>query len=83
MGLALEEERLRNPKNVEKCAIVFMNLTMMVHTAKKFWELTSGEILTQTKVSLWNDDGDGGGHVDGDGGRVDGGGDGVGGEDLF
>lgn len=46
---------------------MLMNPTTMNDIAKKYWELTHGEILTQIDVSLRNGGG-GGGRVDG--GRV-------------
>ena len=48
--LALKEERLPNAKKVEDCAIMFINPTAMDDTAKTFWELPRGKILTQAVV---------------------------------
>ena len=68
--LALDEERICDAKKAEEHAIMFMNPNTMDETARKYWELTSGEIL----ASLRNVDGGRGGGDDG--GRDDGGGDG-------
>uniref|UniRef100_R7W2R5 60S ribosomal protein L36a n=1 Tax=Aegilops tauschii TaxID=37682 RepID=R7W2R5_AEGTA len=84
--LALEEERIRNAKKAEERAIMFMNPNIMDEIARKYWELTRGEIL---EASLRNAGGGrgGGGGDDVDGcGREDGGGDGDpedGGVDFF
>ena len=43
--LALEEERIRDAKKDEERAIMFMNPNTMDETARKYWELTRGEIL--------------------------------------
>ncbi|XP_073362287.1 uncharacterized protein [Aegilops tauschii subsp. strangulata] len=43
--LALEEERIRGAKKAEERAIMFMNPYTMDETARKYWELTHGEIL--------------------------------------
>ena len=43
--LALEEERIRDAKKAEERAIMFMNPNTMDETARKYWELTRGEIL--------------------------------------
>ena len=72
--LAREEERLRDVKRAEDRAIMFMNPITMDDTIRKYWQLTRGEILTQTGASLQNggggddSDGSGGGREDGGGG---------------
>ncbi|KAE8814415.1 60S ribosomal protein L36a [Hordeum vulgare] len=73
--LTLEEERIRDAKIVEDHAIMFMNPTIVDETTRKYWDLTSGEILTQTEVSLWNGGvGGGGGGGSGSGNGEEGGG---------
>lgn len=46
-----EEEMLWNQKKVEEHAIMFMNPTTMDDTAKKFWELTRGDIFPKGGLS--------------------------------
>ena len=43
--LALGKERIRDANKVEECAMMFMNSNTMDETARKYWELTRGEIL--------------------------------------
>ncbi|XBH70462.1 hypothetical protein VPH35_098116 [Triticum aestivum] len=62
--LALEEKMIRDAKKAEECATMFMNPNTMDETARKYWELTRGEIL---EASLQNVGGGRGGRVDGGG----------------
>jgi hypothetical protein len=64
--LALEEAGLEDAKRAEERVIMFMNPTTMDKTARKYWELTRGEILTQRESSPQNGGGFGGGRKDGD-----------------
>ena len=68
--LALEEERIRDAKKADECAIMLMDPTTMDETTRKYWELTRGEILTQVEASLQNGGGDGTVREDGGGGDV-------------
>jgi hypothetical protein len=62
----------RKPKIVLSCSSI---QPQWMKPQEKYWELTRGEILTQTEVSLQNGGGDGGRDdgFGGDGGHVHGG----------
>ena len=49
--LALEEKRIHDARKAKERTIMFVNPNTMDETARKYWELTRGEIL---EASLWN-----------------------------
>ena len=55
--LALEEKRFAKGKKADGRAIMFMNPNLMDAMARRYWELTRGEIMAEAEVSH----GDGGG----------------------
>ena len=58
--LALEEERIRDAKKAGDRAIMFMNPNTMDETARKYWELTRGEILEASLQNVGGGRGGGG-----------------------
>ena len=58
--LAHEEERIHDAKRTEEPAIMFMILNTMDETARKYWELTRGEILEASLRNVGGGRGGGG-----------------------